>query len=456
MRSVNTYEVYSFQKQTRDNIAAAMRSTALLVLAILPMMPSAAPNSSCVRIPSEWLYLLPQPFDSNLGYSWLNSTTSGNSTVSHLLVEANQARFISYSDEFDNIVGSNPTWSTISCPSSAGPACAFEGGAWIPDSDEVWFSYSGFDYPYNYTITSFDLRNGSSTVVTTDPAIQYPYGMYYWPYDGKVYVTEINIPTDPATVITIDPKTMEVTPIFNSYQGIPLGVCDDTVVARVNNKDYVFATTLPIHANIPKVPQQRYDTAVWRFSLEDKTLLPVISSNEIIAPNGIRASPDGRKLYVTNTAFIPQDELEEQANKTALSNAIYVYDLDDYGFPHNGRLFGLVRTGIANGASAPSSTRFQSNIFSCRPAHRQLRSSLDSRKRRSAGPFTTRRGPGNLQLLPFSPCGAGPAYCELCPCGEQTGHRAEQLCVDLQPWGNLDDAWEFVDELESTLAGREG
>lgn len=83
--------------------------------------------------------------------------------------------------------------------------------------------------------------------------------------------------------------------------------------------------------------------------MAEKTLLPVISANEIVAPNGVRVSPDGRTLYVTNTAITDQSKLEEQASDTTKSNSIMEYDLNDQGKPVNGRLFGLVRTGIANG-----------------------------------------------------------------------------------------------------------
>ena len=62
-----------------------------------------------------------------------------------------------------------------------------------------------------------------------------------------------------------------------------------------------------------------------------------------------RSSPDGKKLYVTNTPLIGQDIFKDQAKNTTKVNSIYAYDIDEEGFPRNGRLFGLARTGIANG-----------------------------------------------------------------------------------------------------------
>jgi gluconolactonase len=192
------------------------------------------------------------------------------------------------------MVGSSPNINTIKCPPGA-PECAFEAGVWIPDTNEVWFNYVDFYYPYNQSITSFNLNNGSAYQVVTNPSIPYLLGGYY--HNGLVYLTEYNATRDPATIIAVDPKTLDVTPILNSYQGIPLAPCDDVVVTRVNNKDYIFMTTFSIQDVLgPKFPRQRYDTAVWRFDLAEKVLLPVISANEIVAPNGIRVPPDGRTL----------------------------------------------------------------------------------------------------------------------------------------------------------------
>jgi gluconolactonase len=171
-------------------------------------------------------------------------------------------------------------------------------------------------------------------------------------------MTEFNVTTGPATIITVDPKTLQVTPILNSYLGIPLAPCDDLVVTRVNNKDYIFLTTFSIADIITQFPRQRFDTAVWRFDLQEKVLTPVISANEIFAPNGIRVSPDGRTLYVTNTATT---NFESQASNSTIQNSIMEYDLNDQGKPVNGRLFALVRTGIANGLHIDN----QGRVWTC-------------------------------------------------------------------------------------------
>jgi gluconolactonase len=63
------------------------------------------------------------------------------------------------------------------------------------------------------------------------------------------------------------------------------------------------------------------------------------------------------ELSVTNTAITDQAKLEDQASNTTKSNSIYEYDLNDQGKPVNGRLFGLVRSGIANGLHVDNNGR---------------------------------------------------------------------------------------------------
>lgn len=210
----------------------------------------------------------------------------------------------------------------------------------------MWFSYSGFYYPYNQSLTSYNLGTRTSKAVLTNPPVHYSYGLFYWPFNNIGYATVVQVPTDNGTINAIDPTTLDITPVFNSYQGMPLANCDDVGVGIINNKTYIFATTLPGYRIEPKAAPQRFAPTVWRFSVDDNSLLLVIDSNEMFVPNGIRVSPDGRKLYVTNTPFVPN---EAQAAATYLSNNIHVYDLTDDGFPVNGRLFALVRTGFANG-----------------------------------------------------------------------------------------------------------
>ena len=90
---------------------------------------------------------------------------------------------------------------------------------------------------------------------------------------------------------------------------------------------------------------------VWRWDPQEQTLLPVISRLDIPIPNGVRVSPDQKTLYVT-------DSLGTHAGGSAEGNQgyaptagpnIYAYDLDDAALPVNKRVFGLVRTGYADG-----------------------------------------------------------------------------------------------------------
>ncbi|KXS99790.1 hypothetical protein AC579_9446 [Pseudocercospora musae] len=148
----------------------------------------------------------------------------------------------------------------------------------------------------------------------------------------------------PSELLYLLPQPFDILP----RHSILLAPCDDLVVARNNytGRNCIYATTFSIHTNIPAVHLQLFDTAVLRYSLSEKTLLPVMGPNEQRAPNGIRVSPDGKKLYVTNTPLIGQDNFKDQAKNTTKANSIFVFDLDSEEFPRNGRVWTSENDGI--------------------------------------------------------------------------------------------------------------
>ena len=80
-------------------------------------------------------------------------------------------------------------------------------------------------------------------------------------------------------------------------------------------------------------------------------LLPVISRLDIAIPNGIRVSPDQKTLYVTDSLSTHAGGIAEgnQGYAPTAGPNIYAYDLNNAGLPVNKRVFGLVRTGYADG-----------------------------------------------------------------------------------------------------------
>jgi gluconolactonase len=184
-------------------------------------------------------------------------------------------------------------------------------------------------------------------------SVTYGAGGYF--FDGKVYIGGLS---PEAGVMAVEPSTLRTTTVLNSYFGLPITLADDLVwvTPQGGNKSYLFFTSF-FCAVEPDTPVPKLDrplalpNGVWRWDPQEKVLLPVISRLDIAIPNGIRVSPDQKTLYIT-------DSLSTHAGGCGLGGQgfaptggpnIYAYDLNDDILPINRRVFGLARTGYADG-----------------------------------------------------------------------------------------------------------
>ncbi|KAI6839092.1 calcium-dependent phosphotriesterase [Hortaea werneckii] len=331
---------------------ASITSLALLCSAIIA--PSQAVNQT-VRIPYENTYLIPEEFSGNVNQSFVNGTTTSNSSINSLLQQANEAPFIAYDDSFLDIIGDELRPKLID---NRMTLFAYEAGVWIPELNEVWFTsstYQASTIPGYITVLDLSTNTLHKLNGTSKPIIN-PNGAYY--FDGKVWIATYPSCTNETYnggIVSVGPKTLEVETVLNSYFGLPFNFPDDVVWMTQGNDRYLFFTdpfygfiSYPEDYKTPQLP-----VGVWRWDPQEQLVLPVISRNEI-QPNGIRASPDMKSLYATDSTptFVTQTPYNPPVGPAAenwLGPYIYKYDLNEEMFPVNRRVFGLVREGIADG-----------------------------------------------------------------------------------------------------------
>ncbi|KAI7151213.1 hypothetical protein D0869_14229 [Hortaea werneckii] len=331
---------------------ASIARFALLCGAIIA--PSQAQNQT-VRIPYENTYLLPSDFSGNVNQSFVNGTSTSSSSIDSLLQKATVAPFIAYDDTFLDIIGDEPHQKLIDNRTTL---FAYEAGVWIPELNEVWFTsstYQASTIPGYITVLDLSTTTLHKLNGTSKPIIN-PNGAYY--FDGKVWIATYPSSANETYnggIVSVDPRTLEVEPVVNSYFGLPFNFPDDVVWTTKGNDRYLFFTdpfysfiSYPENFKTPQLP-----VGVWRWDPHEKLVLPVISRNEI-QPNGIRVSPDMRSLYVTDSTptFVTQTPYNPSVGPAAenwLGPYIYKYDLKEEMFPVNRRVFGLVREGIADG-----------------------------------------------------------------------------------------------------------
>jgi len=285
-------------------------------------------------------YLLPSDFQGNVSKGFDATRTAFNQTLNAQLARADNASFISYSQEFDSIIGDNAVFQLAEQDLTSYKY--FEGGAWVAERAEVWFCssvYNGESFVYVFNVTSGEVRQPD---LAGDQFLN-PNGAYY--FNGLVYYTTWGNNTLPSSIISIDPATGETTTVVNNYFGLRFNSPDDiTWVTGYAGATYMYFTDSNYGFTILGHPES-LPNSVWRYDPSDKSVVPVVNRADIQIPNGIRVDASQRKMYITDGPIVTSPGV---SNGTG-TPAIYAYDIADDGFLMNKRLFGQTRAGISDG-----------------------------------------------------------------------------------------------------------
>ncbi|KAA8649551.1 SMP-30/gluconolactonase/LRE family protein [Aspergillus tanneri] len=173
-----------------------------------------------------------------------------------------------------------------------------EGPTYEPNLNVIFFSRLRSDPPAQYVI---DLNNDPPTLEQriSDPPLVVPCGSTY--HNGLIYWcgsasrNGIYVPG----LYAMNATTGKVKPVANNYFGYNFGTCDDLAVAP--NGDIWFTDNWYIHG-VPDINHNRtihLETGIYRFV--PSTGLIQLISDDFDQPNGIAFSPDGKKVYITDT-----------------------------------------------------------------------------------------------------------------------------------------------------------
>ncbi|CAF1390072.1 unnamed protein product [Rotaria sordida] len=245
------------------------------------------------------------------------------------------ASFISYSPEFTSLIGYKPKIKLLAAGSVSSPF-AHEGGAFIPATNEIWFTANQLPIQ-NTNVSSVNLETNQIELLSIQPPILTPNGLNY--FDDSVYICSQGNRTTSGAIYAVNPTTLVSRLVVNSWFGLRLNSPNDVAFStKIGGRKYMWFTDPQVAYLQAFGSSPQLDSFVYRFDLTTSELQPVIT--DLIIPNGIAFDPSETTLYVSDTALNPN------GHGTYI---VYAYDLNKHGLPINRRVFSVSSTGIPDG-----------------------------------------------------------------------------------------------------------
>lgn len=270
----------------------------------------AAANIACV---ARYDSVMDYPFSSLAG----PSTTTNSSDLSSPAVQ--NASFIVFDARGREILGSAPSLEQVF---STTPGVIQEAPVYVPELNAIIFStFSPDVFPQ-----SIIYLNGTKPRLDTfyaNPPVwgvnggRYRDGKIYWAVAGSGDARAPNQTVGQAPgIYQLDPVTKKSSVLLNNYFGVQFNSPDDLVIDDAGDiffTDPCKKIPLPayVHALTPIIFRSGYGWAMgfsptpalhpstWRF--RPSTGAVSVVDNTVNQPNGIGMSPDGTKLYITDT-----------------------------------------------------------------------------------------------------------------------------------------------------------
>ncbi|CAF4012832.1 unnamed protein product [Rotaria sp. Silwood1] len=259
------------------------------------------------------------------------------------LFASRHASFISYSSEFTNLIGyrARPRLLATS-PDSL--QFAHEGGAYVPETNEVWFTANQLPIQ-NTNVGSVNLRTNEVKQLSIQPPIVTPNGVNY--FEGSVYICSQGNKIEPGAIYAVNPRTLVSRLIVNSWFGLRLNSPNDvTFTTKIGHRKYMWFTDPQVAYMQGFGSSPQLGSYVYRFDMTTSELRPVITN--LLVPNGIAFNPRETTLYVSDTA----PDLPGRG-----TFIVYAYDLNRDGLPITRRIFSVSSAGIPDGIKVDNDER---------------------------------------------------------------------------------------------------
>ncbi|KAF4946051.1 hypothetical protein FSARC_14289 [Fusarium sarcochroum] len=271
-----------------------------------------------------------------------------------------------YDEEFYDVIGKDPSL-TLIATSDTDPIF-HEAVVWYPPTDEVFFVQNagapaaGTGLNKSSIIQKISLkeaeavRKGSHssdevkvTVVPSDPQVINPNGGTY--YKGNIVFAGEGQGDDVASALYLmNPKSpYNTTVLLNNYFGRQFNSLNDVGINPRNGDLYFTDTLYGYLQDFRPVPGLR--NQVYRYNF--KTGAVTVVADDFTLPNGIGFSPDGKRVYVTDTGIA----LGFYGRNLSSPASVYSFDVNKDGTFENRKTFAYVAAFLPDGVHTDSEGR---------------------------------------------------------------------------------------------------
>lgn len=324
-------------------------------------------SADVVHVDSVALASLPLPFSSRTFANPLYIASNVTGFASHDYTDSCNAFHVYDAGLAAPILGQDPQIKLMVY--EPGYAFANEAPVYFPDEQSVYFcsdaggtlgrsniSFNNVVFRVNLTSVLAKLDNGTSTsfkmdvetVAIDSGGVQMTNGATNY-QDSLLLINSGRGAEYPPTLALVDRETATAKVMLNNAAGKHFNALNDVVVHPKSGA--IFFTDAWYGQTQGFRPYVDLPLAVWRFEPESGLLTALTDPSIIAVPNGLAFSPDGTKLYVTDTGPIYNGTVQPTPSRAA---SIYQFDVQTdaaTGFQRVGAksVFAWPETGVADG-----------------------------------------------------------------------------------------------------------
>ncbi|KAF5021635.1 hypothetical protein F66182_6335 [Fusarium sp. NRRL 66182] len=271
-----------------------------------------------------------------------------------------------YDEEFYDVIGKSPSLTLVA--TSESDPIFHEAVVWYPPTDEVFFVQNagapaaGTGLNKSSIIQKISLKEAEAlrqgtlgsqevkvTVVPSDPQVINPNGGTY--HKGEIiFAGEGQGDNITSALYRMNPRApYNTSVIINNYFGRQFNSLNDVGINPSNGDLYFTDTLYGFYQDFRPAPGLQ--NQVYRYNFDTGAI--TVAADGFALPNGLGFSPDGKRLYVTDTG----SALGFYGRNLSAPSSVYSFDVNKDGTLENRKTFAYPASFVPDGVHTDSKGR---------------------------------------------------------------------------------------------------